>query len=111
MHSLYFWMPMREAPRIQLRYQSLENFCYRCGIIGHEKSNCIFESPIDKHTKYNQQLRASPWKTGNIHHTTKVHLSPKNSSEKGLSPPTLNDHLRLKLSRVSPCLDNSSPNG
>ncbi|KAJ1408612.1 Zinc finger, CCHC-type [Sesbania bispinosa] len=36
------WVPRKDLPRlwIQFRYEKLQGFCYRCGIIGHNNKKC-----------------------------------------------------------------------
>ncbi|KAJ1430541.1 Zinc finger, CCHC-type [Sesbania bispinosa] len=36
------WVPIKDLPRlwIKFKYEKLQGFCYRCGIIGHDNRRC-----------------------------------------------------------------------
>ena len=62
--AIGFWVPrnMKDDIWSEVRYERIPSFCYRCGIIGHDKKLCTLNvsSDDDEDCEFGSWLKASP---------------------------------------------------
>ncbi|XP_074318152.1 uncharacterized protein LOC141654943 [Silene latifolia] len=55
-------MPNLKVVSFKVKYEKLPTYCYGCGILGHGEKDCE-EGPYEEgELRYDESLRASPWK-------------------------------------------------